>query len=32
MLRALNPLYDHEYGLTQKDAEAVDAIKRLYIF
>ena len=24
-LRALNPLYDHEHGLTQQDVEAVSA-------
>ena len=27
-LRALNPLYDHEHGLTQQDVEAVNAMKK----
>ena len=26
-LRALNPLYDHEHSLTQKNAETVDTMK-----
>ena len=27
-LRVLNPLYDHEHGLTQQDVEAVNAMKK----
>ena len=27
-LRALNPLYDLEHGLTQQDVEAVNAMKK----
>lgn len=27
-LRALNPLYDHEHGLTQQDVEAVNVMKK----